>query len=51
MAKIIKRVYLDPPSTEEYRFRANPPFLGGQIGVPELVDKLLGTLIRLISLI
>ena len=42
MAKIIQSIYLDPPSQKMYKFNVNPPVLGGQIGVPKLVDDLLG---------
>ena len=42
LAKIINQVYLDPPSQHPYTFRANPPRLVGQIGVPKIVDKILG---------
>ena len=41
MAKIIQSIYLDPPSQKMYKFNVNPPVLGGQIGVPKLVDELL----------
>ena len=43
LSKIIKSTYLDSPSPRPYTFRANPPPLEGQIGVPRIVDKILGT--------
>ena len=43
LSKIIKSTYLDSPSSHPYTFRANPPPLEGQIGVPRIVDKILGT--------
>lgn len=42
LSKIINQVYLDPPSQHPYTFRANPPPIEGQIGVPRIVDKILG---------
>ena len=42
MGKIIKNSYLDRPSKEEYSFRKKPPDLDGQIGVPKIIDDLLG---------
>ena len=42
MAKVIRKVYLDPPSVNPYGFRVNPPALNGQIGVPKIIDELLG---------
>ena len=42
IANIINKVYLDPPSTHPYRFRVDPPVINGQIGVPKIVDSLLG---------
>ena len=42
MAKVIRKVYLDPPSVKPYGFRVNPPALNGQIGVPKIIDELLG---------
>ena len=43
LSKIIKSTYLDSPSPYPYTFRANPPPIEGQIGVPKIVDKILGT--------
>ena len=42
IATIIQNVYLDPPSSKPYAFRSSPPNLDGQIGVPSIVDKILG---------
>ena len=42
LAKIISKAYLDRPSGDPYSFKNNPPELRGQIGVPHIVDKLLG---------
>ena len=42
MGKIVKNVYLDMPSKKSYNFRKQPPELNGQIGVPKIVDDLLG---------
>ena len=42
LSKIIKSTYLDSPSPHPYTFRANPPPIEGQIGVPRIVDKILG---------
>ena len=42
MSKVIRKVYLDPPSVNPYSFRVNPPALNGQIGVPKIIDELLG---------
>ena len=45
LATVIQNVYLDPPSSKPYAFRSNPPNLDGQIGVPSIVDKILGKLL------
>ena len=45
LAKVIQNVYLDPPSSKPYAFRSNPPNLDGQIGVPSIVDEILGKLL------
>ena len=42
LSKIISKVYLDRPTGNPYNFQKNPPELRGQIGVPPIVDKLLG---------
>ena len=42
LSNIVKTVYLDPPSTKTYNFSNNPPPLNGQIGVPRVVDRILG---------
>ena len=42
MGKIIKQSYLDRPSEEGYSFTKKPPKLDGQIGVPKIIDDLLG---------
>ena len=44
LAKIINQVYFDPPSPHPYTFRANPPSIEGQMGVPIVVDKILGNI-------
>ena len=41
VANVIKKVYLDFPSNKKYKFKVNPPKLKGQIGVPNVVDKIL----------
>ena len=45
LATVIQNVYLDPPSSKPYAFRSNPPNLDGQIGVPSIVDEILGKLL------
>ena len=45
LAKVVKNIYLDPPSSKPYAFRSNPPNLDGQIGVPSIVDRILGKLL------
>ena len=47
LARVIKYVYLDAPSKANYTFRVNPPKLDGQIGVPKLVDQILGNISQL----
>jgi len=42
LAQIISKVFLDRPTYQPYSFQLNPPKLVGQIGVPPIVDKLLG---------
>ena len=42
LSNIVKAVYLEPPSTQPYHFTNNPPILNGQIGVPPVVDRILG---------
>ena len=42
LSKIISKVYLDRPTGYPYNFQKTPPELRGQIGVPSIVDKLLG---------
>ena len=42
LATVIQNVYLDSPSSKPYAFRSNPPNLDGQIGVPSIVDRVLG---------
>ena len=42
LATVVKNIYLDPPSSKPYAFHSNPPNLDGQIGVPSIVDKILG---------
>lgn len=42
LAHIISKVYLDRPTGHPYSFQQNPPKVDGQIGVPPIVDKLLG---------
>ena len=50
LAHIISKVYLDRPSGHPYFFQQNPPKLDGQIGVPPIVDKLLGECITMKNL-
>ena len=40
LSKVIRNVYLEGPSGN--RTLASKPDLGGQIGVPQLVDSILG---------
>ena len=50
LSKVIRNVYLEGPSGN--RTLASKPDLGGQIGVPQLVDNILGKILHnLISLI
>ena len=42
LANIIKNVFIDKPSNQSYNFDYNPPYIYGQIGVPEVVDRILG---------
>ena len=42
LSDIISRLYLKHPTGHPYSFENNPPELRGQIGVPHIVDKLLG---------
>ena len=42
LSDIISRLYLKHPTGHPYSFEKNPPELRGQIGVPHIVDKLLG---------
>ena len=46
---VIKNVFIDWPPTRDnvYNFDKNPPKLDGQIGIPVIVDKLLGNLFML----
>ena len=46
LAQVISKAYLDRPTGDPYSFQLNPPKLTGQIGVPLIVDKLLGTIIK-----
>ena len=41
---VVRNVFVDWPSKrdKEYHFDKNPPKLTGQIGIPVIVDKLLG---------
>ena len=41
---MIKRVFIDlpPPSDWKYNFDKHPPKITGQIGIPPIVDQLLG---------
>ena len=45
LAEMIKEVFIDDPSNEDYKFDKNPPILNGQTGVPPIVDKILGNYI------
>ena len=44
LVDIVRKVFIDGPPTpdKKYHFHKNPPKLTGQIGVPVIVDKLLG---------
>ena len=42
LENIIKNVFIDKPSNNPYNFDYNPPNVYGQIGVPEVVDRILG---------
>ena len=42
LANIIKNVFIDKASNNSYNFDYNPPYVYGQIGVPEVVDRILG---------
>ena len=42
LANIIQNVFIDKPSNQSYNFDYNPPYVYGQIGVPEVVDRILG---------
>ena len=44
LSKVIRNVYLEGPSGN--RSLASKPDLGGQIGVPELVDSILGKVLH-----
>ena len=46
LSDIISRLYLKHPTGHPYSFESNPPELRGQIGVPHIVDKLLGDFFR-----
>ena len=45
----MKTIFVDfpPGPEEEYHFDKNPPKLTGQIGVPVIVDRILGTVLKL----
>ena len=43
---MIKNEYIDPPSSKVYVFKHNPAKLNGQIGVPNIVDRILGNILR-----
>ena len=47
VSRIIQQAFLDPPSKKKYNFRKNPPKLVGQIGVPIIVDTILGNICSL----
>ena len=44
ISDVIRRVFIDlpPPSDLKYNFDKNPPKITGQIGIPPIVDQLLG---------
>ena len=44
IADIVRDVFIDIPNEHQgtYNFEKNPPELHGQIGVPPIVDKILG---------
>ena len=43
---IIKEKFLDQWSNKEYNFTKNTPDLRGQIGVPKIVDEILGNIVN-----
>ena len=42
LSEIIKGQFLDNPHNDHYNFTKNPPDLNGQIGVPMIIDTILG---------
>ena len=46
LANIISKVFTDHPSNPDlpYNFRSSNPSTNGQIGVPPIVDKILGNI-------
>ena len=44
LVDVVRNVFVDwlPTRDKEYHFDKNPPKLTGQIGIPVIVDKLLG---------
>ena len=42
LSEIIKGQFLDGPHNDHYNFTKNPPDLDGQIGVPMIIDTILG---------
>ena len=42
LKNIIKSSFIDKASNGSYNFDRNPPIIDGQVGVPQIVDKLLG---------
>ncbi len=48
LVDVVRNVFVDwlPTPDKEYHFDKNPPKLTGQIGIPVIVDKLLGILVH-----
>ena len=46
MLDIVRKVFIDSPTQYQkaYNFKTSSPFLDGQIGVPPIVDKILGSM-------
>ena len=45
LINIINTSLIDVGSNQGYNFDRNPPLLQGQLGVPQIVDKLLGKIL------
>ena len=42
MADVVRNIFIDNPTEADYNFKSSSPNLDGQIGVPPIVDKILG---------